>query len=632
MANILNTGVSGLLAAQRALATTSHNIANANTEGYSRQRVEFSSRPAESTTVGYVGQGVKTSSIERINDSFVQTRLIDTSSESHRVSTYHEMISRIDTMMAEEDAGLASSQSTFFDSLQDLNTNPTSVGARQSMINAGDNLVARYNGMQNQFSALQGETNNRIHSTVEDINALAENIAALNNTIVRAGGVNGQTVPSDLLDQRDQELLELSKRIAVTAIHQGDGSISVVIGKGLTMVSNDRALVLSEVADPLSPEKTQIALNGGALGMRIISDQLTGGEMGGLLDFRREALDQSMNELGRLATVLADKFNEQHVQGLTLEGDRGSDFFKEPTIQAAAHSSNTGSASLNIILTDSTALTTSDYKLKYDGVQYTLTRLSDDKVTTGPGPFNIDGIEINISGAANNGDIFLIRPTRKAARELSMNISNIQDIAITSPVKSSAPTSNLGTGSITQPSITNADNPALTEAVEIRFNTPASTFDVINTDTGVTLGAGLSYQKGQDIAFQGWSVQVTGEPHDDDVFKIGFNSDASGDNRNGQLLANLQQAQLIDGTSNMLDGYGSFVSRVGSNTRQAKINDNAMGALLRESEERRESKSGVNLDEEAISLTRYQQSYQASAQVIAAADTLFQTLLNAIHR
>ncbi len=631
MPNILNTGISGLLASQRALATTSHNIVNANTDGFSRQRVNFVSRPAEISAVGYFGRGVQTTSIDRIQDDFVQTRLIATTSEQSRVSTYHEMIGRIDTMLAEQNSGLASNQANFFNAVQDLNTNPTSVGAKQSLINSGANLADRYNGLQAQFDALQTETNNRIHTTVADINSLAENIASLNNTIVRAGGIKGEKVPSDLLDQRDKQIAELAERISVTTIEQQNGSISVVVGKGLTMVANDKILELSEIADPTQPEKTQITLDG-PQGPRIISDQLTGGALGGLLDFRREALDQSMNDLGRLATILADKFNEQHVQGITTAGDFGDNFFSQPNIIPSSSRNNTGTANVSVSLTDSTALTTSDYKLQYDGSNYTLSRLSDDTTFTGTGPFSVDGLTIDITGAASSGDSFLIRPTRKAAREFGMNISNINDIALASPIRSISPVSNLGTGEISPPTVVDSTNTALTNSVEIVFDDPTSTYSVVDTSTSTTLASGVTYQKGDDISFQGWKVQIFAEPDPGDKFIVEFNANGIGDNSNGQLLSDLQNALLVDGTSNLLDGYGSFISRVGSSTRQAKINDDSMTALLQEAEESRASVSGVNLDEEAISLTRYQQSYQASAQVISAAENLFQTLLGAVNR
>ncbi|MCB1756614.1 MAG: flagellar hook-associated protein FlgK [Gammaproteobacteria bacterium] len=629
MADLLSTGLSSLLASQRAIATTSHNIANADTEGYSRQRVNLETRPSEYTISGYIGQGVQVSGIERINNQFIQKRLEQATTDQARSDVYYEMISRIDVMLADDNAGLSSVQTEFFNSIQDLNTNPTSVAARQSVLNAAANLADRFNSMQNQLDALQDETNNRINTVINDINTIAENIAELNGSIISAGATAKGEMPNDLLDQRDYQLTELAKLISIDVIEQDDGSVNVVLGKGLSLVSNGDTATLSQITDPSQPEKTQIAVEG-SNGPLVIGDQLTGGSLGGLLDFRRETLDQSMNEIGRLAVVLADQFNEQHIQGLTLEGDPGGEFFRVPQPEVTANQNNTGSAAVDVSLTDTTQLTTSDYSLSYDGSEYTLTRLSDNQSVSGAGPLSMDGLQVDISGTANAGDSFLIRPTRKAAREFSFELSNVEEIALSSPIRSEAPVSNLGTGEITSPVITDPEDPNLTDTVEIRFNNPPDTFDVINTSDGSTIAGGVSFTKGEAIEYQGWRVEITGEPASGDTFSIEFNAGSTGDNSNGQLLANLQSDLLIGGTSSLLDGYSAFISQIGSNTRQAGINKDAMDSLLEEAQASRESVSGVNLDEEAINLTRYQQAYQASAQIIAAADNMFQTLLGAI--
>jgi len=626
MPDILRTGISGLLAAQRAIATTSHNITNVDTDGYSRQRVNYVTRPAQETTGGYVGQGVSVSGIERINNQFLQTRLEGATSSESRVGTFYEMMSRIDVILAEDNSGLASLQTDFFNALQDLNTNPTSVGARQSVLNGAANLADRFNGLQGQFDALQSETNNRIGTVIKDINTIAENIANLNLQIVQSGS----NPPNDLLDQRDQQLTELSELVSIRTLAMDDGSVGVIVGNGLNLVSGPDAMQLAETPDPEQPEKTRIMVRS-SNGDRVIQEQVSGGALGGLLDFRHE-LDNAMNHLGRLSIILADQFNDQHRQGLTLEGDPGGDFFVVPEPDVSNADSNTGSATVTAAFTDTTALSTSDYRLDYNGVDYTLTRLSDNASVTGAGPLAMDGLEINVSGTANSGDSFLIRPTRKAAREFSFALNNVEEIALSGVVRSEAPVDNLGTGEITPPSIIDFDNPALANSVEIRFNNPPDTFDVIDTTSGTTVDSGVPYEKGEPIEYQGWRVSISGEPEDGDTFLIEFNGNGTGNNRNGQALADLQNALLVEGSSNLLDGYGAFVSLVGSNTRQAQINSDAMEAMLEEARVARENVSGVNLDEEAINLTRHQQSFQASAQVIAAADNLFQVLIGAIGR
>lgn len=629
MANIFNTGISSLLASQKALATTAHNIANANTEGYSRQRITQETRPTTSTGNGFIGNGVQVKSVDRINSEFIQAQFQETTSDQQRVETYYQMMSRVDVMLAETNSGLSTVQSDFFNSLQDLNTNPTSVGARQSVLNSAANLTDRFNGIQSQFDSLQQETNNRLGGVVNDINSIAENIALLNYKISAATAASQGAQPNDLLDQRDNQLNELSKLVANSTFTGEDGSLNVFIGNGLSLVSGGSVMRISEVRDDNFPDTTQIQVESSS-GSRIVTDQLTGGALGGLLDFRDNAMASSMNEIGRLAIVLADQFNAQHSEGLTLEGNQGADFFTIPTGTAVSNVNNTGTASAAINFVDTTQLTTSDYSVRFDGTDYTLTRLSDDSSVTGGSPLVMDGIEVTLSGTANAGDQFLILPTRGAAGNIGKSITSTNDIALSAPIRSESKVSNLGSADIQFPSVIDSTNANLTNSVEIQFATPASTYDVIDTTTGTTLSSGTPYTNGDAISYNGWQVEINGTPESGDVFTVSINADSTGNNRNGQLLSDIQNALLIDGTANLLDGYGAFVGQVGSNTRQAQINSEAMDSLLQQTWESRESISGVNLDEEAINLTRQQQSYQASAQIISAAEDMFQTLINAI--
>ncbi|MDO6460404.1 flagellar hook-associated protein FlgK [Granulosicoccaceae sp. 1_MG-2023] len=625
MANILNTGVSGLLASQSAIATTSHNIANANTDGYSRQRVEFESRTPHDEGFGYVGTGVDIGSVQRIQNQFVQDRVEETSTEQSRVDTYYTMVSRIDTMLAEDNSGLQTVQNEFFNAIQDLNTNPTSTAARQAVIDSATNLTDRFNSMQSQFEDLQTETNDRISAAVEDVNTIAANIAQLNQEIMEAG----TETPNDLLDQRDNQLSQLSELIEFSKVTQSNGAVTVMVANGMSLVSGNSATPVNISRDPDEPENYQILIGHDEPGQDITS-RLTGGTIGGLLEFRDGTLDDAMNQLGRMAVALTDSMNEQHSQGITVGGVSGGDFFTIGEPDYTPNKSNTGDATLDIAIDDASELAASDYQLSYDGSEYTLTRASDGTSISGSGPLmSMDGISVEVSGTANAGDTFLIQPTQNAARQFGVAISNVNDIALASPVRSAASLDNAGSGEITSPVVSDSANTALNDTVEIRFNTPADTFDVVNTATGATLDSAVSYSKGEAISYNGWEVSISGDPAAGDVFTVEYNANGTGNNRNGQAMADLQNAALIDGTSTLQDAYGSFVSQIGSSTRQAQVNSEAMDALMSDAIQQRDSVSGVNLDEEAINLTRFQQSYQASAQVIAAADEMFQTLLAA---
>lgn len=631
MADPLKTGLSGLLAFQRAIATTAHNISNANTEGYSRQRVGLTARPTTSMGFGFIGHGVQVNSVERIQDQFTQVRLQQTSSEQARTSTYHSMISRIDSLIADDNASLSPVMENFFNAVQDLNNNPSSTASRNAMLNAANNLAGRFNTLQGQFDGLQGEVNSRIGASVSEINSLASNIAKLNNEIVAAQGQASGHPPNDLLDQRGQLLDELSQLTSITTLPQDNGAVNVFIGNGLNLVVDNQAQVLSTVQDPSQPEKKQVALQT-INGVQLVNDKLTGGSLGGLLDFQREALDPAINELGRIAVVMADSFNQQHQQGVDLNGNMGANFFTAPQPTVSSRSFNTGTGTATATFTDVTALSASDYQLGFDGSNYTLTRLSDNTQVSGGLPLTMDGLEINLTGAPAAGDSFMIRPTAKAARGFSVSLTDTSKIAMASPLRSEAPVSNLGTASVTPPKILDTSNPDFSDTVEIRFNSPANTYDVVNVTDGSTLSSGVAYTDGGDIDVQGWRVQVNGSPQAGDVFRIETSTGSTNNNSNGQLLAGVQNLSLVGGTAKLQESYASLVGQVGSQTRQAEINSKSMDGLLTQAREARESVSGVNLDEEAINLTRYQQAYQAAAQVITTANSMFDTLLNAVRR
>ena len=631
MADPLRTGLSGLLAFQRAIATTAHNISNANTEGYSRQRVELTARPTTSMGFGFIGHGVQVDSVERIQDQFTEIRLQQTSSEQARTSTYHSMISRIDSLIADDNASLSPVMENFFNAVQDLNSNPGSTASRNAMLNAANNLAGRFNTLQGQFDGLQGEVNSRIGASVSEINSLASNIATLNNEIVAAQGQANGHPPNDLLDQRGQLLSDLSQLTSITTLPQDNGAVNVFIGNGLNLVVGNQAQALSTIQDPAQPEKKQVALQT-INGTQLVNDKLTGGSLGGLMDFQREALDPAINELGRIAAVMSDSFNQQHQQGVDLNGNMGGNFFSVPQPTVSSRSFNAGTGAVTATFTDVTALSASDYQLGFDGSNYTLTRLSDNTQVSGGLPLAMDGLEVNISGAPAAGDSFMIRPTAKAARGFSVSLKDASKIAMASPLRSEAPVSNLGTASVTPPQILDTSNPDFSDTVEIRFNSPANTYDVVNVTDGSTLSSGVAYTDGGDIDIQGWRVQVNGAPQAGDVFRIEASTGGSANNRNGQLLAGMQDLSLVGGTAKLQESYASLVGQVGSQTRQAEINSRSMDGLLTQAREARESVSGVNLDEEAINLTRYQQAYQAAAQVITTANSMFDTLLNAVRR
>ena len=338
-----------------------------------------------------------------------------------------------------------------------------------------------------------------------------------------------------------------------------------------------------------------------------------------------------MHEVGRLALVLADSVNEQHKQGIDLQGNNGTDIFSSGDPEVLSSSLNSGSGNVAATISDVNSLEASDYRIRFDGSGYTTTRISDGQQTVGTLPMTIDGIEISVSGSPSTGDIFIVSPSRRAAAYLDNIMTSADALALASPLSATSSFDNIGTARSELSAIPDPQNPNLNNSVEIVF-TDNSTFDVLDISNGNTLATGLSYTSGSPIQFNGWELTINGTANAGDVHQIDAASSNNGSNSNGLALAGLQTALVISGNQSINDTYGSLVSSIGGQNRSLQTRSLALENINTNAIERQQSVQGVNLDEEAVNLSRYQQAYQASAQIIATADTLFQTVLNAVGR
>lgn len=638
MANVLNIGTSALLSLQRAIDTTGNNIANVNTEGYSRQRVEFAALPPRLTGAGFVGTGVTIGAITRSFNQFLAGDVLDRSSSAAGANTLADLSGRVDGILANPATGLAPAIDDFFAALQDVATNPGSVPERQVLLGEAEGLANRFQYLNDQFTSLDQEANIRINSSVQQINALASSIADMNDRIasetVRAGGQS----PNDLLDARDQLITRLSEQIGVTTVPQSDGAVNVLIGSGQGLVVGSSASALETFPDPFDVSR----LNVGVAGLAVQSDIgrfLSGGELGAVLEFRADVLDGATTDLGLIATGLAATFNDQQALGLDLNGNFGGDFFRplEPTVVNGT--TNTGTGLASAVITDPVNLTGDEYRLSFDGTNYTLTNSTTNASTTGAGPtFSVDGVEITIAGTPAAGDAFLIAPVAQGANLFEVAISDPLAFAAASPVRSSTSLANAGSGGIADLSVSSVGSLPLGGNIVLTFNPDALGAGVPGFDVTGAAGGPIAYDpatqaNGIDVTLGDLSFNVSGIPVSGDSFTIENNLDGSGDNRNALALAELQNERTLNGgTASYQDAYAALLADVAVSTRQASNAAAAESALLDQSRAALSGSQGVNLDEEAANLIRYQQAYQAAAQVIAVADEVFQTLLNATRR
>ncbi len=644
MADLLNIGVSGLLAFQRSLSTTGQNISNVNTPGYSRQRVDLGTRPAQFVGAGYLGSGVQVTAVQRVYDSFLVAQLRTSTAANSQLQSFYSYTSRVDNLLADAESGLSPAMQEFFNAVQGVANEPSSIPARQVLLSNAQGLADRFYYLNQQLSDLGSGVNTQLKTITNEINALAQGIARINSEISAAQGAGGAP-PNDLLDKRDTFIAQLAEQVGVTAVAQDDGAVNIFIGSGQSLVVGAQANTLTTAPNPFDPTRLEVAYKNGSSTV-IISDNLTGGALGGALQFRKQVLDSTQNSLGQLANGLASTFNTQHLLGQDLNGALGAAFFNAGVPQVLARSSNSGAATASATITDVNALTASDYRLQRnaDGggnANYTLTRLSDNTVVTTFTPAlpaavsgtlpTVDGLTVSWSGGVMAvGDSFLVQPTRNGARDIGVAIGDPRKIAAAAPIRAGKSLSNTGDASVSAGQVLNASNPALLTNVTITFNNPPTTFNV----TGVAPDPSpVAYTSGTNIAYNGWQIQISGAPKVGDVFTIQPNANGVGDNRNALLLGGLQAKLTLAGsTASYQDLYGQSVAQVGATTHQADITRQAQESLLRQVTDARDSVSGVNLDEEAAELIRFQQAYQAAAQVITSANTLFDTLLNAVRR
>ena len=437
--------------------------------------------------------------------------------------------------------------------------------------------------------------------------------------------------PNDLLDQRDRLIDELSTHLNVSTVQQTDGSVNVFVGSGQNLVVGANATKLVVGQDSFDATRKTLVLES-ATGSTDVTASLTGGSLGGTLDFRTQILDPARNSIGRLAVALADVMNEQHGKGLDLEGNLGGDFFSIGGVDVRDNTANTGSGTVAATRSDLSKLTASDYILKSTGSGWTLSRADTGAAVTMTGtgtsadPFVAEGLSIVVGGTAATGDSFLIQPTRTAASSMEVVVDDPEKIAMASPILSAATAGNAGTAKIAGDEVLDPANPNLQTAATITF-TDATHYTISGSATV------YNYTSGSNIDANGWRVQVTGVPAAGDSFTVKPNTNGTGDNRNALKLANvLNRPVLNGGTTSLNAAAGQFISSVGVATNQAKSSAEAQQVVYDDSISAQQSVSGVNLDEEAAKLLQYQQAYQAAAQIIKIAQSLFDTLISATGR
>lgn len=684
--SLLSIGKTAVLANSRLLNTTGNNIANINTPGYVRQRTTF---VAEQFGLG-VGQGTT----ERLVNEFTQKQLRRDTTNAAYSSQYLAEANRLDALFSNAANSIATGMNNLFQQIQTANNDPTQLSNRQLVIGTSQSLLDQFKSMSTLIADQEQFLNQQLDANVSEVNDLISQIATYNNDIVSYGSSSSRPVPLDLLDRRDSAILKLAEYVDIQTVNSNSGEKLVFMASGQALVvERGEFNLLSMRGEPDPNDRIiELTLQSNNNVKLELDAQGVGGKIGALTDYRLQVVNPTQRQLGQLSLALADSMNTQNKLGLTLNGTLGQDLFRLPVAQGLSFATNSANARVSVSIEpgESAKLPPNDFLLEViDANNLRLTPLDDmgnpitanaKNIPTAGLPDQFDstsvpdgdlfGLQLQVD-AAVAGDKFVLKPLSAAARSMQMATNRAEDVALAGPLRGEFTSANLGNGRIEGVKIfsTDPNNSAFTSSsltngpYTVTYQGQDSADNdrfvfSITDNTGAVLGEArfdnnnfnnvlsqavdpLSIPPGQTLKdTRGFDFNITGVPRPGDTFTIAFNENGFNDNRNGLELSALQNASLVRRNPepfgagvnqySLNQSYATMVGNIGERTRQARTADEANTAILEQTTLWYESLSGVNLDEEAADLVRFQQSYAAAAKILATSQTVFDTLLQAV--
>lgn len=633
--SLMNIGVRGLAAAQGSLATTSHNIANVNTAGYVRQEAVLSTSGGQATGVGFFGRGVDITTVRRQYDQFLAQAVQAGGSQAAADLARAEALSQLDGLFADAELGVGAALDNVFSAIGDVANRPADMAARQALLSRVDQLAQRFNTVGAQLDSLASQADARLSHEAGLVNERLGELRQLNEQIARYG-TSGQP-PNDLLDQREQALNALGALMSVRTVAADDGSLNIFTPGGAPLLVGQQQAVLLAEADPANGMRTGLRLVMGPssqVSQWLDPGALGGGSLAGTLRFRDGDLASASAQLGRLATAAASQLNAQQALGVDASGAPGQPLLTLAGPVSRPNAANAGSATLGAAVVAADALRASDYRVAWDGSAYSITRLSDQQVTTTATlPATLDGLSFSASGAPAAADSWLVQPFAQAATSLQARALSPSQLATGYAAMPQPAAANTGSARVASFEVARA-TPDNILAVAISFNDPPTSFNV----TGLAGGplANVPYVPGQSIPpapadYNGWRLVLDGAAAAGDRFDVQRTTAPGADNRNALALGRVAQLALVEGGT-LNEGYAGLIAEVGTRVQSGRDMAEVSGRMQAEAQARREGVSGVNLDEEAANLLRFQQAYQACAKIIQASQSVFDTLLAATSR
>lgn len=628
MADMLTIGTNATNTFKRALDVTSHNVANIGTEGYNRQRAEILSDAPGKASIGFNGGGSRIGTVQRMYADFIQSQLVDANSQQSRYNEQLSVAKQLEGVVAGNDAGIQDFMQRLFDSFHNLANNPTSSTARQQVISESNNMESMLSNMSGVLAETQVQTNAQIENIVLQVNERLTSIQAINTEVSNAVNYGGQP-PNDLLDQRDEAIKQFSALMDIKTFKQPDGSIDIYTADGRYPLLNDnvKTNLSSSFTDYKNEQRTEVYIDLSGK-QKMISDSIQGGQLGGLLDFRKNMLDKSMNELGVALNGLVASVNWQHYQGYDLNGDPGQDFYQPLSMNANERVTNTGAE-------DGTSIKVSFNPLYNPSAPVQGTNPPFDPAAVPPAanaqPATYGDKQTNFQTAmaeignfkAREYELTFISATN-SYEVRDYKTGDVLNDAAGNPISVSLGAPDNGVKNI--------------DGLQFDFSAALVPDDgdqfIVKPHQEILNNFSTILTAPETLATRGQSAQDT---NNDGVLTDEVPTAAAyGDNINMANIASLQSKKILYSDQNgnpsetILGGYSKMATNVGMYVSGTQIQLTAQENVYNQVNDRREAYSGVNLDEEAANLLRFQQAYQASAQIIQTSQSLFQSLLGAV--
>ncbi|OIQ25530.1 flagellar hook-associated protein FlgK [uncultured Vibrio sp.] len=618
--DLLNLGTQSVLTAQRQLNTTGHNISNANTDGYSRQSIiQGTNAPRQYGGETY-GMGVHVEKVRRSWDQFAVNELnVATTNHSFKTDT-EENLDMLSSMLSSvASKKIPENLNEWYDSVKTLADSPNDVGSRKVVLEKAGLITKNLNDFHETIRLQSDVSNKKLDLGLERINQLALELRDTQRLMMRTPGPH-----NDLMDQHEKLVSELSEytKVTVTARKHGEG-FNIHIGNGHTLVSGTEASQLKMIDGYPDVHQHRLAIVEGK-GIKAITSKDIDGKLGALLEMRDKHIPYLMDELGRMSTAFSYEVNKLQSQGLDLRGNVGglifTDVNEDRLTKNRVVTASDSKADLAVFIEDTSQLKGGEYSLQYNGSEYFVTRPSGERLVV-PQQNNslyVDGVRIEIRQNLEAGERVLIRPTRNGAADIQMATNDPTAIAAqsfkasTSFAQGSAKFKILQVGNVKE--------------FEVIVAPTGDQFAVTDTKGNILLEP-KPYPPTGPVEVQGTIFSLSQGAIANDKFTANL-IPSEGDNGNLLKMQNIQtDKKLNDNESTVLDIYHNLNTDVGLQMSTASRLADVAQLEKQGAQERIASISGVNLDEEAANMMKFQHAYMASSRIMQTANDTFNTIL-----